>query len=205
MKNLLLTLFIFLTTLSAFSQKKASAKAKIIDLYLEYKFEYPKLKFRKFIYINIEEQKLYYTVRNKIKKSYSISSATLGTGSESGSNKTPLGLHKVDQKFGENTPQGGILKDRMFTKQIATITTDTTDSDNDHVTSRILWLRGLELGKNSGTGVDSYLRYIYIHGTAEEGLIGAPASHGCIRMLNADVIELYNLVKVGIAVIISAN
>ena len=63
------------------------------------------------------------------------------------------------------------------------------------MTSRILWLDGLEEGKNKGPGVDSRSRYIYIHGTAEEGLIGKPASDGCIRMYNSEVIELFGLVE----------
>ncbi len=72
------------------------------------------------------------------------------------------------------------------------------DNDaDDLVTTRILWLKGLEAGKNKGSGIDSYRRYIYIHGTAEEHLIGRPASHGCIRMYNNDVIKLFNLVEEG--------
>ena len=67
------------------------------------------------------------------------------------------------------------------------------DTDEDLVTSRILWLEGTEVGLNKGPGIDSKSRYIYIHGTAEEGLIGQPASDGCIRMYNDDVIELFTL------------
>ena len=73
----------------------------------------------------------------------------------------------------------------------------------DFVTSRLLWLKGLELGKNLGGNVDSYERRIYIHGTPEEGLIGTPSSHGCIRMTNHQVIELFNLAEKGLNVLIS--
>jgi lipoprotein-anchoring transpeptidase ErfK/SrfK len=72
------------------------------------------------------------------------------------------------------------------------------------ITTRILWLRGLEPGRNSGKRVDSFRRFIYIHGTPDEGLIGTPASHGCIRMKNADVLELFDRVEVGTPVLIEA-
>ena len=89
---------------------------------------------------------------------------------------------------------GTIFKARINTKKIAHIYTDKTDNEEDLVTTRILWLKGMEIGLNTGEGIDSYKRYIYIHGTNEEGLIGSPASHGCIRMNNKDVSELFNLV-----------
>ena len=91
---------------------------------------------------------------------------------------------------------------RVFYSQIATIHNDKTQSKTDDITSRILWLEGIEQGKNKGVGMDSYLRYIYIHGTSEEGRLGTPASHGCIRMKNKDVIDLYNKVEVGTLVLI---
>ena len=81
-------------------------------------------------------------------------------------------------------PINAILKGRVWNGAIANVITEDVDTDFDHVTSRILWLDGLEKGKNKGPGVDSRSRYIYIHGTAEEGLIGRPASDGCIRMYN---------------------
>ena len=78
------------------------------------------------------------------------------------------------------------------------------DTEDDHVTSRILWLDGKEEGFNRGKGIDSFQRYIYIHGTHEEGLIGKKASHGCIRMFNNDVVTLYEYVKEGTKVYIRA-
>ena len=90
-----------------------------------------------------------------------------------------------------------IFKERINTGRYAEIHHTDYDSDEDHVTSRILWLEGLEEGFNKGGNVDSFNRYIYIHGTPEEGLIGKKASHGCIRMFNHDVIELYDLVQEG--------
>ena len=78
--------------------------------------------------------------------------------------------------------------------QVAEIVHERENNENDYVTSRILWLDGLEEGHNKGGNVDSFKRYIYIHGTHEEGLIGEKASHGCIRMFNNDVIELFSYI-----------
>ena len=115
---------------------------------------------------------------------------------------TPLGLHKIKEKYGNETPLNGRLIGRLFYGQIAEIFTDTTTSKTDDITSRILWLEGLEEGINKGKGIDSFKRYIYIHGTSEEGKIGKPASHGCIRMKNKDVIDLFKEVSIGTFVLI---
>jgi lipoprotein-anchoring transpeptidase ErfK/SrfK len=131
----------------------------------------------------------------RILKTYSISSSSYGTGSQQNSFKTPLGKHEIYKKIGVDLPVNAILKGRVWNGAIANVIKEPIDTDFDHVTSRILWLDGLETGKNKGKGVDSRERYIYIHGTAEEGLIGRPASDGCIRMYNNDVIELFDLVE----------
>ena len=154
------------------------------------------------IYVSIKKQKLYYIEHDSIIKEYIISSSVYGIGNTSGSNKTPIGLHNIRKKYGEKTPINGKMTGRVFQGNIATIYTDQTKSKTDDVTSRILWLEGLEKGKNKGEGIDSFKRYIYIHGTSEEGRLGKPASHGCIRMKNKEVIDLYNLVEVGTLVLI---
>jgi len=154
------------------------------------------------IYVSIKQQKLYHIQHDSIIKEYIISSSAYGIGSASGSNKTPIGLHNIRQKHGAKTPINGRMTGRVFYGNIATIYTDQTKSKTDDVTSRILWLEGLEKGKNKGEGIDSFSRYIYIHGTSEEGRLGKPASHGCIRMKNKEVIDLYNLVEVGTLVLI---
>jgi lipoprotein-anchoring transpeptidase ErfK/SrfK len=157
---------------------------------------------KEIIFVSIEKQKLYHIKNNEIISEFIISSSAYGIGSEAGSNKTPLGLHKVKQKYGEKTPINGRLVGRVFHGKIATIYTDDSTSKTDDVTSRIFWLEGLEKGKNKGNGIDSYKRYIYIHGTSEEGRLGSPASHGCIRMKNKEVIDLYRLIEVGTLVLI---
>tara|TARA_A100000164_G_C21525731_1_gene593628 strand:+ start:224 stop:532 length:309 start_codon:yes stop_codon:yes gene_type:complete len=95
-----------------------------------------------------------------------------------------------------------IFISRINTFRVANIIELPIDSEEDLVTSRILWLDGLEIGANKGPGIDSFQRYIYIHGTQEEGLIGQKASHGCIRMFNSDVVYLYELVEKGTKVYI---
>lgn len=147
------------------------------------------------IYVDISSQTLSYIVKGTVSKKYNISSSYYGTGSEANSLKTPLGKHEIYKKIGNELPINAILKGRVWNGAIADIIEGPIDTDYDHVTSRILWLDGLEEGKNKGNGVDSRNRYIYIHGTAEEGLIGKPASDGCIRMYNNEVIELFELVS----------
>ena len=146
------------------------------------------------LFVDIDTQSLLHIKKGTILKEYSISSSYYGTGSKENSFKTPLGRHEIYKKIGNGLPSNAILKGRVWSGAIADVISEPIDTDFDHVTSRILWLDGLELGKNKGKGIDSRNRYIYIHGTAEEGLIGKPASDGCIRMYNEDVIELFDLV-----------
>ena len=147
------------------------------------------------LYVDIDMQNMYLLQKGTILRAFKISSSYYGTGSDVNSFKTPLGKHEIYKKIGEDLPINAILKGRVWNGAIANVITDDIDTDFDHVTSRILWLDGLEEGKNNGPGVDSRSRYIYIHGTAEEGLIGKPASDGCIRMYNSEVIELFGLVE----------
>ena len=153
--------------------------------------------------IDISQQRLYLKQNNDLIKSYPISSSKYGEGSTENSNMTPLGLHVIKEKIGTDVPINTLFISRINTKRTVNIENSRNKTKDDHITSRILWLDGLEEGKNKGKGVDSYSRYIYIHGTHEEGLIGEKASHGCIRMLNNDVIDLYNYVSIGTEVYIS--
>ena len=187
--NIILILLLNITT---------SAQNNIIEKAKQYMSE----DFNELLFVSIAKQKLYHIKNKKIITSFIISSSKYGTGNKNGSNKTPLGLHKIKEKYGDKTPINGRMVGRIFYGNIATIYNDTTKSKTDDVTSRILWLDGLEKGKNKGEGIDSYKRYIYIHGTSEEGRLGTPASHGCIRMKNKDVIDLYRRVEVGTLVLI---
>ena len=148
--------------------------------------------------VDVTSQRLYLFERGRLVGSYPVSTAERGTGNQEGSLQTPLGLHRVDEKIGADAPVGMIFRGRRPTGQRAEILTGPDErAARDDVTTRILWLAGLEPGVNQGGDVDSKRRYIYIHGTPEEGRIGTPASHGCVRLTNADVIELFDRVEVG--------
>ena len=202
MRFLIFFIILFTNVISAQNHYANEHKEKTIVKQINNYIANNQTKVQEVIFVSIKEQKLYHIKGHKIIKSYIISSSVYGTGSKSGSNKTPLGLHKVKQKYGDKTPINGRMIARVYTGEITTIYTDTTKSKTDDVTSRILWLEGLEDGKNKGKGIDSFTRYIYIHGTSEEGRLGSPASHGCIRMKNKEVIDLYNKVAIGILVLI---
>tara|TARA_B100000282_G_C31680605_1_gene466544 strand:- start:333 stop:914 length:582 start_codon:yes stop_codon:yes gene_type:complete len=158
--------------------------------------------FDEILFVSIDNQKMYHFKKQKIISTYVISSSKYGVGNQSGSNKTPKGLHFIKNKIGDSTPINGKMIGRKFTGEIAKIFSDKTISDTDDITTRILWLSGLEEGLNKGKNIDSFKRYIYIHGTSEEGRLGIPSSHGCIRMKNKDVIDLYKKVEVGTLVLI---
>ncbi|WP_020559666.1 L,D-transpeptidase [Thiofilum flexile] len=135
---------------------------------------------------------------------WTISTAEAGLGSKKGSNQTPLGVHRIATKIGANAPLGTVFKARANSGRIARIlTAPGARSGEDNVTTRILWLDGLEPGLNKGGNVDSKERFIYIHGTDEEGRLGAPASHGCIRMRNQEVVDLFNQVDKDTLVVIA--
>lgn len=153
------------------------------------------------LYVSVKSQRMYFVVEGVMKAEYVISTARNGLGAQMSSNRTPEGLHRVVRKFGEGVPPFGIFKGRQYTGEVAT---DSTGKD-DLITSRILWLDGMEPGLNEGGSVDSMQRGIYIHGTADEASLGTPSSHGCIRMLNSDVIALFDRVLIGTLVVILDN
>ena len=126
---------------------------------------------------------------------YVISTSKFGLGCEQDSFKTPLGAHIIAQKIGDGQKINEIFVSRVATGNIGEVIYEKKSSDLDLILTRILWLQGLEEKYNCGQGVDSFQRYIYIHGTHEEGLLGVPASHGCVRMSNSDVIKLFNEIE----------
>jgi hypothetical protein len=146
------------------------------------------------INVSISEQRLYLLSDDLIIRSYPISSSAYGEGQTENSLKTPLGKHEIKTKIGTNVPKYQFFVSRQHISQEADIIEEAVDSPDDFITTRIMWLTGLTQGFNRGGNVDSFERYIYIHGTHEEGLIGKKASHGCIRMLNHDVLELFKII-----------
>lgn len=151
--------------------------------------------------VSIGAQRLYRIAQHKVDQVYLISSSRFGLGNQQDSYQTPLGLHCVAAKHGDGLPMHSVLVGRQPTGAQAL---PTTTGKADVITTRILRLRGLEAGKNSGYRRDSFHRLIYIHGTPYESAIGRPASSGCIRMRNRDILELYPQVSVGALVLICA-
>ena len=134
---------------------------------------------------------------NKLNKFYVISTGKNGIGEAENSGKTPRGWHTVSEKFGQDLPLNSVFIARQPTGEIYSTQLAAANPDRDWILSRILWLRGLEQGFNLGEGCDTYKRYIYIHGTPESEQMGIPLSHGCIRMRNAEIAELFDLIPEG--------
>jgi len=125
---------------------------------------------------------------------YPVSTACSGTGNIRDSFQTPTGKHRICEKIGHGMP---VLTAFSARKAITVYDPATDDAQRDWILSRILWLEGMQTGINKRGKVDTRSRYIYIHGTHEEDKIGAPASHGCIRMRNLDIVELFEHVHEG--------
>jgi len=157
--------------------------------------------------VSIREQSLYLYIKKQFVCKYQVSTSRNGVGQEEGSYGTPLGVHCIKEKIGADAEFAEIFISRERTNAMATIERKEICTELEYITSRILWLTGLEEGLNkkinaNGKNVDSYKRFIYIHGTHEEGLIGQAASIGCIRMKNADVVDLFEKVMVSSLIII---
>jgi L,D-transpeptidase YbiS len=140
--------------------------------------------------VDIAQQKLFVLQSGKELWQASVSTSLYGCGEEEGSFKTPRGRHHIEEKIGENFPKGMIFKSRQPTGEIWTPETDPID--DDLILTRILWLAGDDK-QNS----NSFSRYIYFHGTNHESKIGTPQSHGCIRLLNDDIVTLFDFAEVG--------
>ena len=128
---------------------------------------------------------------------YSVSTATNGAGEVCGSYCTPRGKHIVRAKIGAGQPENTVFVRRRPTGEIYTPELGEQFPDRDWILTRILWLSGCEVGFNRLGENDTMRRYIYIHGTPDSAQLGTPGSHGCIRMRNADLLELFELVSAG--------
>ena len=137
--------------------------------------------------VDVARQTIYLLSNGVAVKSWPVSTSKFGLGSEPGSFKTPLGRFRICEKIGEGASPWSIFKSRQPTGEIAA-----PGGEEDGVLTRILWLEGLEESNRN-----TRERYVYIHGTNQEGLIGQHASHGCIRLRNDDVMELFSMVAEG--------
>ncbi|MDO4365802.1 MAG: L,D-transpeptidase [bacterium] len=146
--------------------------------------------------VDVARQTLTVTCGGRVVRSYRVSTAAAGMNAAAGSGGTPPGRHRIVRLFGHTAAPGQVFVSRRAVKGlILPPTAWRAGGGKDYVLTRILWLDGLEPGVNRGGRVDSRARYIYIHGTNQEQLLGTPASHGCIRMSNADVISFFDYAK----------
>lgn len=137
----------------------------------------------------------------KLAKSYVVSTSKRPPSNVKHSLGTPRGLHEIAERIGAGQPPGMVFKARIPTGRHFSEVADAATHEN-LITSRILWLRGLEPEVNAGGEVDTYSRYVYIHGTNHEDRLGEPLSAGCVLMRNLDIVELYENVRVGDLVLI---
>lgn len=144
------------------------------------------------IVIRINEQTLVHHRPSGIRVRYPVSTAKRGAGNKIDSLQTPLGRHRIAARIGAGLPANTIFRAR---RPVGLFDASCHDSEHDWILARILWLEGEQTGVNRRGRVDTFSRYIYIHGTHREDLIGRPASHGCIRMRRRDVIDLFARVR----------
>jgi len=138
-------------------------------------------------------------------KQYVISTAEKGLGCLLDSFQTPTGVHRISHKIGANATSGSVFVARQDSGEVIADYATLGASKDDKITSRIMWLEGLQDGVNKGAAVDTASRYIYIHGTPDVQQLGKPVSHGCVRLSNHDVIDLFARVAEGCLVFIAAD
>jgi L,D-transpeptidase catalytic domain len=134
----------------------------------------------------------------KLVRKYPCSTSRFGIGQTEGSNCTPLRLHRIAEKIGAGAAGGTVFKARQAIGHVSQ-----PELANSKITTRIMWLEGLEPGFNRGGNVDSHARYIYIHGTADQASVGKPASCGCVHLADSDLVPLFDLLPGGTLVWIS--
>jgi hypothetical protein len=155
------------------------------------------------IIVSIPQQTLALMQNGRQIACWPVSTALKGAGNQSGSYQTPMGRHRIRAKIGAGQPLNAVFRARRPTGEIFTSDLAQAFPGRDWILTRILWLCGEESGINRGGNVDSQRRYIYIHGTPDSEPMGVPRSHGCIRMRNQDVLELFERVPAGTPVLIS--
>ncbi len=156
------------------------------------------------VQIQLTRQSLTVLDDGKPVREYLVSTSRYGPGERFGSQCTPRGTHIVRAKIGAGLPPGAVLVGRRFTGEIYDSDLARRHPDRDWILTRLMWLSGREPGRNRYGAVDSLRRFIYIHGMPDVQPVGVPFSHGCIRMRNTDVIELYEMIDTGTIVDITA-
>jgi len=155
-----------------------------------------------YLHVSITQQRLQIRHRGGISAEYPVSTALKGAGEQLGSEQTPRGWHRVRAKIGTGCEPGTVFVGRRPSGEIYSEPLARQHPQRDWILTRILWLCGMEPGRNRFGNVDSMRRYIYIHGCPDSEPVGVPLSHGCVRMHNADLIDLFDRVTPGLAVLI---
>ncbi|MFN3768349.1 MAG: L,D-transpeptidase family protein [Ectopseudomonas guguanensis] len=146
------------------------------------------------LHISIADQMLYGFSAGQLKVRLPVSTARNGAGERNGSGCTPRGLHQVRAKIGAGLPLAAVLRGRRWTGEVWSPQLHEQFPGRDWILTRILWLSGLEAGRNRLGEVDTFRRYIYLHGTPDTEPMGQPLSHGCIRLRNDDMLALFDRV-----------
>ena len=167
--------------------------------------KYPSEQFKDYLYVGIKRQELYYFSEGELQNIFVVSTATNGAGNNISSNQTPVGLHFIKEKIGKDEPIGTLFKNKKTTGDKVYLHVDNVGFSKDEITSRILSLSGKEQGINKGKKFDTYSRGIYIHGTSDEANLGKARSHGCVRMKNTDICNLFVFVEEGTLVVLFDN
>jgi len=156
------------------------------------------------IHVSVAEQRLTLWERGRPTAVFPVATAARGVGERMGSERTPRGWHYVRARIGEGAPIGTVFVGRRPTGEIYTPALGRRHPQRDWILTRILWLCGLEPGRNRGGQVDTQRRYVYIHGCPDDHPMGIPSSHGCVKMHNRDVVRVFDWATVGTRVLIEA-
>lgn len=154
------------------------------------------------IAIDLAKQTLTLYHGRRIHRRYAVSTAKNGPGELNGSGCTPRGAHIIRAKIGQGCAENTVFVGRRPTGELYSAALAQAHPQRDWILTRILWLSGCEVGKNRLGNVDTMRRYIYIHGSPDAAQMGVPGSHGCVRMRNRDIIELFDLIDAGTKVMI---
>ena len=155
-----------------------------------------------YLHISLSDQRLTLWQDGEAVLNYAVSTALNGAGERNGSGQTPRGWHRIRARIGAGCAPGTVFVGRRPTGECYSPALAEAHPERDWILSRILWLCGNEPGKNRLGDVDSMRRYIYIHGCPDTEPMGEPRSHGCVRMRNADIIELFDRLPAELPVLI---
>jgi len=156
----------------------------------------------RYIEVSIPEQRLRLFEGERVLMDVRVSTAANGPGEREGSECTPRGWHQIRARIGAGCPENTVFRGRRPTGEIYSPELARENPTRDWILTRILWLSGLEPGKNRLGNVDTMRRYVYIHGCPDEHPMGVPGSHGCVKMRNRELIELFDRVETGTRVLI---